>query len=245
MGHNVLDHEGKVRQVFYTSTDAHLLVFGKGYHGHTVLSKVAAEMYPRIVILFLNHGARIRRRNDQGRTPPMGAALWGGAGSVLILLAKSADQKMKDQRGCKTIDFTTRSEEHTEKDVVALVGSNIEDTFDADRQRKAIRRTLDSQNLTSTAPFDLSKPRTPSYDYHSFHRSSITSKVVLSEPVTGFPVPLLTKMIARLERGRPFSSVDAMSVLKRVIFNNKTNQLDRVILSYKVRDRLLDFKNLD
>lgn len=43
----------------------------------TVLSMVAAERYPRMVILFLDHGARINSRNDQGRTPLMEAALWG------------------------------------------------------------------------------------------------------------------------------------------------------------------------
>lgn len=134
VSHSVLGHEGEVRQVLYTSTDARLLVSDKGYHGDTVLSIVVAERYPRMVTLFLDHGARIR------------------AGGVYI-----------------------------------------EDTFDADKQRKAIRRMLDSQNLTSTAPFDLSKPRTPSYDFYSFHRSSITSEVVLSAPVAGFPVPRLRK----------------------------------------------------
>ena len=183
VSHSVLGHEGEVRQVLYTSTDAHLLVSGKGYYGDTVLSMVAAERYPRMVTLFLDHGARINSRNDQGRTPLMEAALWGRAGNVMILLARGADQEMKDRKGCKAIDFTTLSEENTEERHSRAGGVYIEDTFDADKQRKAIRRMLDSQNLTSTAPFDLSKPRTPSYDYHSFHRSSITSEVVLSAPV--------------------------------------------------------------
>ncbi len=71
---------------------------------------------------------------------------------------------------------------------------------------------LDSQDLTSTTPFGLLMLRTPSYDYSSFHRSSITSEVVLSAPVARFPVPRLTKTIARLERGKHFPSVDAMIV---------------------------------
>ena len=91
MSHNVLGHEGEVRQILYTSTEAHLPVSGKSYYGDTVLSKVAAERYPRIVTLFLDHGARINSRNDQGRTPPIEAALWGRTGNVIILLARSAD----------------------------------------------------------------------------------------------------------------------------------------------------------
>ena len=43
--HSVLDYEGEVQQVLYTSTDAHLLVSGKGYYGETVLFIVAAESY--------------------------------------------------------------------------------------------------------------------------------------------------------------------------------------------------------
>ena len=73
----------------------------------------------------------------------------------------------------------------------------------------------------------------------------MTSEVVLWAPVTRFPVPRLTKSIAQLERARPFPSVDAMSVYKQVIVDNKTNEVDRVILSYEVRDRLRDFKNLN
>lgn len=74
---------------------------------------VAAERYPRMVTLFLNHGARINSRNDQGRTSLMEAALWGRAGNVMILLARGADQEMKDRKGCKAIDCITRSEENT------------------------------------------------------------------------------------------------------------------------------------
>ena len=212
VSYSILGHKGEVRQVLYTSTDAYLLVSGKGYCRDTVLSMVAAERYPRMVTLFLDHGARINSRNDQGRTLFMEAALWGRAGNVMILLARGSDQEMKDRKGCKAIDFTTRSEENREEIHSRAGRVYIEDTFDADKQRKAIRRMLDSQNLTSTAPFDLSKPRTPSYDYHSFHRSSIISEVVLSAPVARFPVPRLTKTMARLERRRPLPSVDAMSV---------------------------------
>ena len=108
VSHSVLGHEGEVRQVLYTSTDAHLLVSGKGYYEDTIFSMVAAERYPRIVTLFLDHGARIKSRNGQGRTPLMEAAVWGRAGNVMILLARGADQEMKDRKGCKAIDFTTR-----------------------------------------------------------------------------------------------------------------------------------------
>ena len=205
VSHSVLGHEGAVRQVLYASTDAHLLASGKGYYGDTVLSMVAVERYPRMVTLFLDHGARINSRNDQGRTLLMEAALWGRAGNVMILLARGADQEMKDRKGCKAIiDFTTRSEESTEERHSHAGGVYIEETFDADKQRKAIRRMLDSQNLTSTAPFDLSKPRTPSYDYHSFHRSSIISEVVLSAPVARFPVPRLQKRSHGLSVGDLF-----------------------------------------
>ena len=121
-------------------------------------------------------------------------------------------QGNKRSKGCKAIEFTTQSEENEEGRHNRASGVYIEDTFNADKQRRAIRRMLDSQNLTSTALSDLSKPRTPSYDYHAFHRSSMTSKVVLSVPVVKFPVPRLTKTIARLECRRQFSSVDAMSV---------------------------------
>ena len=62
--HSVLGHEGEVRQVLFTSTNAHLLVFGKGYYGDTILSMVAAERYSQMVTLFLDHGARTNSRND-------------------------------------------------------------------------------------------------------------------------------------------------------------------------------------
>lgn len=62
MSYSVLGHEGEVRQFLYRSTDAYLLVSGKGYYGDTVLSKVAAERYLRMVPLFLDHGARINSR---------------------------------------------------------------------------------------------------------------------------------------------------------------------------------------
>ena len=75
---------------------------------------VAAERYPWMVTLFLDHGARINNRNDQGRNPLMEAVFWGRAENIMILLAGGADQKMKDRKGCKAIDFTTQSEENTE-----------------------------------------------------------------------------------------------------------------------------------
>ena len=197
-----------------------------------------------MVNFFLDHGARINSRNDQGRTPLIEAALWGRAGNSIIPLATGAGQELKDRKGCKTIDFTTRSEEHMEKRHSHVGGVYIEGTFYVDKQRKAIRGMLDSQHLTSTAPLDLSKPKTLRYDCHSFHRLSITSKAVLSAPVARFPVPRSTKTIAWLERERPLPSGDAMSVQKNVIFNSKIDQLDGSILSCQVRDRLLDFESL-
>ena len=133
VSHSVLGHEEEVRQIFYTSTDAHLLVSGKGYYGDTVLFMMAAERYPRMVILFLDHGARINSRNDQGRNPLMEAALWGRAGNVVMLLARGAGQEMKDRKGCKAIDFTTRSEENTEERRSRADGVYIEDTSDAEK----------------------------------------------------------------------------------------------------------------
>lgn len=62
----------------------------------TVLSMLAAERYPWMGTLFLDHGAWIKSRNDQGRILPMEAALWGRAGSVVILLARGADWEMKN-----------------------------------------------------------------------------------------------------------------------------------------------------
>ena len=59
------------------------------------------------------------------------------------------------------------------------------------------------------------------------------------------PWPSSTKTIARLERGRPFPSVDAMGVWKQVIVDKKTNKQDRAMLSYTIRDRLLYFGNLN
>ena len=77
MSHSDLCLEGEVRQVLNTSTDPHLLVSGKGYYGVTVLSMVAGERHLRMVTLFLDHGACIDSRNDQGRTPLIEVALWG------------------------------------------------------------------------------------------------------------------------------------------------------------------------
>ena len=98
--HSVLGYKGEVPQVLDTSTDAHLLVSGNGYYGDTILSMVAAERYPRMVTLFLDHGARINSRNDQARTPLMEVALWTRTGSIVILLARGADQEMEDRKGC-------------------------------------------------------------------------------------------------------------------------------------------------
>lgn len=142
MSHTVLGHEGEVRQVLYTSTDAHLLVSRKGYYGETVLSTVAAERYPQMVSLFLDHGAWMNSRNDQRRTPLMEAALWGRAGNVMILLARSAYQEMENRKGCKAIQSTTRVEENTEE---RAGGVYIEDIFNPDKQRNAIRRMLDNK----------------------------------------------------------------------------------------------------
>ena len=105
----------KEKQVFYTSTDAHLLVPSKGYYEDTVLSMAAAERYQRIVNLFLDLSARINSRSDEGRTPLMDAALQGRAGKVMIFLARGADQEMKDREGYEAIEFTARSEQDTEE----------------------------------------------------------------------------------------------------------------------------------
>ena len=61
---------------------------------------------------------------------------------------RGADQEIKDRKGCKAIDFTTRSEENTQERHSRAGGVYIENIFDADKQRKAIRRMLDSQILT-------------------------------------------------------------------------------------------------
>ena len=75
----------------------------------------------------------------------------------MILLARGADEEMKDRKGCKAIDFITRSEENMKERHIYIYRVYIKNIFYADKQRKAIRRLIDSQNLTSTAPFDLSK----------------------------------------------------------------------------------------
>ena len=64
MSHSVIGHEGEVRQVLHTFTDAYLLVSCKGYCGDRVLPMVAAERYPRMVTLFLDHVAQIDSCND-------------------------------------------------------------------------------------------------------------------------------------------------------------------------------------
>ena len=46
----------------------------------------------------------------------MEPALWGRAGNVMILLARGADQEMKDsKKAARPIDFTARSEENREE----------------------------------------------------------------------------------------------------------------------------------
>ena len=111
----------------------HLLVSGKGYYEDMILSMMAAERYLRMVTLFLDYSTRINSGNNQGRTPLMEAALWGRVGNIIILLARGADQEMKDRKGCKAIELTTRSKENTEESHSRAGEVYIENTFDADK----------------------------------------------------------------------------------------------------------------
>ena len=117
---------------------------------------------------------------------------------------------MKDREGRKAIDFTSQSDKNAEERYIRAGGVYKEDTFDADKKRKSIARMLGGTVRSALTP-DLSTPKNSSCEHHSFHNSSRTSEIVLSAPIATFPVPSLTKTIARLVRGSPFPPVDAMS----------------------------------
>ena len=111
----------------------------------------------------------------------------------MILLARGAEQEMKDRKDCKAIGFAIWSESNTEERHSRVGGVHIEDAIDANKHRKATRRMLDSQNLTTTAPFDLSNASYPSYDSSIFHRSSTISEVILWVLFVKLPIRPLRK----------------------------------------------------
>ena len=208
---SVLGKEQDVRSFLTSSAEAEILVLGKDGEGNSLLTMIAAEVYPRMVTLFLDQGAMINSRNNSGRSPLMEAALWGRFENAKILLDRGADKEVRDMKGRKAIDFVLKNDVDAEERHLRTGGTYKEDTFDADKQRESISWLLGGQPVKSSFSHDLSTYEKRSCDYHSFHRSESNSEIVLTGPVATFPVPRMTKTIARLDRVPPFPPVDAMS----------------------------------
>lgn len=207
MSNCVLGDIDAVQDFLHASRETDIFVKGRDHLGKTMLSSVAAEMFPVMVSLLLEKGAYLNNQDHEGRTPLMEAALWGRFANVKILLNAGADKSIEDRAGYKAFQLAEprrrNSEERSRRSVYKL------DVASADQEREAIVRMLDTKPPTSN--IRLSSPSPAILSHNSFTHVKEDSSILMTGPIAKFPVANEWKTIGWLERGPPFPSITAMS----------------------------------
>lgn len=207
----ILDHVREVENYLMTTAEQHIFIQDMNEIGDTTLSYAAAERSPGMMALLLDNGAEINRRNRRGRTPLMEAALWGRTENAQILLRHGADKNLNDHHGHTAFNlasFSDRNSDERERRADELYKKH---TGNADKERKAIVRLLQNRPTSSRIPLRTATSIDPDYSQFSFHQSPQTSSIELSASIKSFTISRQSKIIARLDRGLPFPSIDAMS----------------------------------
>ncbi|KAK8134785.1 hypothetical protein PG984_006797 [Apiospora sp. TS-2023a] len=178
--------------------------------GVTALHLAACEQSSEVVKLLLERGADPNVIDRRGRTPLAEAAFWGRRENVELLLKHGADKDMQcylcSGRVGKAIEFAKPLDENKEERFRRAGGEHQlykEDTFQRDRNRKAIVRLLQDEGAEG---LDQSNRNTVGF---AFTNSPLDEHMLTL--VAYFDIPNEWKTIGVMYRGSQFPTVAAMS----------------------------------
>lgn len=94
------------------------------------------------------------------RSPLIEAALWGRPENTKIFLGNGADTTIKDREGHTAVHFATPHATNSKERSIRGGGFYIEDTYQANKQRKEIVKMLEDkdQNFHCASPAGLRGP---------------------------------------------------------------------------------------
>ncbi|KAJ9628821.1 hypothetical protein H2203_002724 [Taxawa tesnikishii (nom. ined.)] len=196
-----------VKRFVENSKDARIFLQGVDESNNTALLLAAAEESSDMVKFLIDKRCHVNARNNEGCTPLMQAALWGRLDNVILLLEAEARPFEKDNEGHEAIGFARPDVINDERRSETIYK---EQTYLANLRRRRIVQLLEQYLPT---PADTNPLRTLGIDFsqYSFHKSGETSSIVLSAPLTNFPVEYLEKTIATLYRSPMFPLINARS----------------------------------
>lgn len=102
-----------------------------GHHGTPSHVEALTRRY-NVVVLLLEHGAKIEARTDLGQTPLYFAARKGDVKLVLLLLARGADVNAQSETGATPLHIATNNNRLTVADFLLLGGANLDAHIDGE-----------------------------------------------------------------------------------------------------------------
>jgi len=203
-----------------TSSDAAVFLHGRDEKGNTTLIMAACEASLGMVSLLLDRGSDVSATNHNGRTALMEAALWGRVSNVELLNLGGANSSMLDLEKRSASDLTEPIPKNREERDVHAGGSigypqnapiYQEDTSQRDADRRRIARLPSPHEAHSSLQYGR-PPTGGNLEHYSFKRfTEGESHVVFRGPCSVLPIATPQKSVARLERGRRYPAISAMS----------------------------------
>lgn len=203
---------GEVRALqnyLQTSTEKHLFLRGTKETEDKTLILAAAERYPEIVSLLLEHGADVDAINNGGRTPLMESALWGRLRTVKVLLKANANPSLRDRQGCSAVDLAQPAPKNQQERYFRSEAAAELDRDACDRQRRQIAILL-GPDVEIERKYSGPVTETALKDYW-YKKSRENKTITLHGPLQTQQVRNIWKTAAVLDRGDPFDKVSATS----------------------------------